>query len=178
MGKQYLEHRPGKPGHIEKWITDFSEVERIALEELSQEKMILIKDIYKAMPDILEKPELQFIVQRIKRYLKRFDSDIKLYWYYEYEGVPLTLDWYFRVVGELQNDCTYVGLAHDLNILILIAHKVAHGYPFSSECALAFLEAGIRSEEYYSYKKRYRVEPLNDNVDLVRAGTKVKQNKY
>ncbi|TOQ68395.1 hypothetical protein [Vibrio parahaemolyticus] len=160
MDKQYLEHRSGKAGHIEKWITRFDEVEQQAIEELSQETMVKVKEMFGIMPNVLSQPALKYLVRRIKTKLPMFGSKIRLDWYYEYEGRALTLDYYFRVVGELKEEPLYVGLAHDLALLIAVASKVSRGHSFTAEDAMKLFEAGVRSEEYFTYKQRNRIEHL------------------
>ncbi|HAS6760361.1 TPA: hypothetical protein GRI76_20970 [Vibrio parahaemolyticus] len=158
LKNSYLEHRPGKPGNIEKWFSSFGEIERKVAESESLERMNIIQRTFDANPQVLSNCLLEFWVSRIKSRLPKFGEGIFLDCYYDFDGVPLTLDYYLRVKGELEDDALLVGIAHDIDVLIGIAYKLAFGLPFSNEQALLLLQAGVRSEEYFNYKKSNRKE--------------------
>lgn len=167
MSKYFLEHRQGKDGDIKKMFPSFNaEVNRI----LAEERLEFIKETFEAMPDVLELPLLSPWVKRIQKALPiGLGPKVRIDCYYEFQGIPLTLDLFLMARGEKERRPEIVGVGYEIYILIGVANRIALKQDFSYEEVVELFLGGIRAESYAHYKKKHRKESIDSTNNVSRS---------
>lgn len=174
MSKYFLEHRPGKDGDIKKFFPSFNrEINKI----LAEERWIFINEIFEAMPDVLQEPMLSSWVERIRKGLPdQVGPEVRIDYFYDFEGIPLTLDLFLMALGEKEGKPNFVGVGYELYILIGVASKIAFNKEFTREEAISLFHAGITAESYAFYAKKHREESI-ESTNEVSRGLKEKRKE-
>ncbi|PML05261.1 hypothetical protein BCT86_13075 [Vibrio breoganii] len=158
--KNYIEYRLGQTSDIVKGFVKFDDAEQQACKQESELTMIKIKDMLEEAPEIFLSPLLAKLLERIHIKFPQFLKVMPLNQYYEYQGIPLTLNMYFKVIGDIDDDPLYASLGRDIDVFIGAAYSLVYDIPLPPSLLLYLYEMGHESENCANYKKLSRKEPF------------------
>ncbi|OED95196.1 hypothetical protein [Vibrio breoganii] len=152
-----LDYKNKEEGFLAHLFRTFDEVRECYVIE-SQKELARLKQSREKIADLFDFHLTKNLADCIKYNLLVLDIEADLYRTYSYKGEELSLVYYLKARGTLEENPDMLGVSEDINALQAIAIASLYEEPISPSLLLGMYECGLYSGTYRNYGKLNRKE--------------------